>query len=136
MGGGNKLANRWEDDVYLVLRKAGKLPVYTVKPEAKERPVRTLHRDLLLPCSFIPITESTENSSRKPNARRNTRQTVVREDDDSESEYLPGYPCPFPTLPSHLKCHQLLLCPVLKVCKDRFQLMMKPNVSSQSNKTI
>ncbi|CAI5656751.1 unnamed protein product [Oreochromis niloticus] len=87
--GKHKLANRWEDDVYVVLRKAGELPVYTVKPEAKERPVRTLHRDLLLPCSFIPITESTENSSQKPHAQRNTRQTVVQEDDDLDSEYLP-----------------------------------------------
>uniref|UniRef100_A0AAX7VQZ3 Gypsy retrotransposon integrase-like protein 1 n=1 Tax=Astatotilapia calliptera TaxID=8154 RepID=A0AAX7VQZ3_ASTCA len=80
--GKHKLADRWEDDVYVVLRRAGELPVYTVKPEAKERPVRTLHRDLLLPCSFIPVTESTENSPKKPQARWNTRQTVVQEDDD------------------------------------------------------
>ncbi|XP_055008873.1 uncharacterized protein LOC129408675 [Boleophthalmus pectinirostris] len=91
--GKHKLANRWEDDVYVVLRKAGELPVYTVKPEGKDRPIRTLHRDLLLPCSFISATNTTEESSKKPQTKRRTRQCVVQEDEeyeeDSESEYLP-----------------------------------------------
>uniref|UniRef100_A0A3P8TL91 Gypsy retrotransposon integrase-like protein 1 n=1 Tax=Amphiprion percula TaxID=161767 RepID=A0A3P8TL91_AMPPE len=90
--GKHKLANRWEDDVYVVLRKAGELPVYTVKPEGKQRPVRTLHRDLLLPCSFIPATDPMEKSPQKSQTKRKTRHSVVVEDDngeDLESEYLP-----------------------------------------------
>lgn len=89
--GKHKLANRWEDDVYVVLRKADELPVYTVKPEGKERPVRTLHRDLLLPCSFIPTTEPTEKNSHKPLTKRTTRHSEIQEDEDedSDTEYLP-----------------------------------------------
>jgi len=91
--GKHKLANRWEDDVYVVLRKAGELPVYTVKPEGKDRPVRTLHRDLLLPFSFIPTATTTEGNSKKPQTKQKTRQCVVQGneeyEEDSESEYLP-----------------------------------------------
>lgn len=56
--GKHKLVNKWEDDVYVVLKKAGDMPVYTVKPEGKSGPVRTLHRDLLLPCSFFACSHS------------------------------------------------------------------------------
>lgn len=31
-------------------------PVYTVKPETRAGPTRTLHRDLLLPCGFLPVS--------------------------------------------------------------------------------
>uniref|UniRef100_A0A672HB92 Gypsy retrotransposon integrase-like protein 1 n=1 Tax=Salarias fasciatus TaxID=181472 RepID=A0A672HB92_SALFA len=54
--GKHKLADRWESGVYKVLKQCGDLPVYTVKPETGEGPQRTLHRDLLLPCGFLPVT--------------------------------------------------------------------------------
>nr|XP_061828743.1 uncharacterized protein LOC133614632 [Nerophis lumbriciformis] len=54
--GKHKIADRWESDVYIVKERAGTLPVYTVKPEGKVRPVRTLHRDLLLPCGYLSTT--------------------------------------------------------------------------------
>lgn len=65
--GKHKLADRWEPDVYLILKRAGTLPVYTVKPENKDRPIRTLHRDLLLPCGYLPATPSKpETQKQKP----------------------------------------------------------------------
>ncbi|KAK2896137.1 hypothetical protein Q8A73_015625 [Channa argus] len=42
--GKHKLADRWESTVYIVQKRAGDLPVYTVCPEGQEGPVRTLHR--------------------------------------------------------------------------------------------
>lgn len=48
--GTHKLADKWEPDVYMVTKKADDLPVYMVKPEKRNGPLRTLHRDLLLPC--------------------------------------------------------------------------------------
>lgn len=51
--GKHKLEDRWEPDVYVVVKCAGDLPVYTVKPETRDGPTRTLHRDLLLPCGFL-----------------------------------------------------------------------------------
>lgn len=41
--------------VYVVVKSAGDLPIYTVKPETLDGPLRTLHRDLLLLCGFIPV---------------------------------------------------------------------------------
>uniref|UniRef100_A0A8C5DDY6 Gypsy retrotransposon integrase-like protein 1 n=1 Tax=Gouania willdenowi TaxID=441366 RepID=A0A8C5DDY6_GOUWI len=55
--GKHKLADKWEPDVYIVVKKAGTLPVYTIKPEGKDKPLRTLHRDLLLPCGYLPSQE-------------------------------------------------------------------------------
>ncbi|CAI5656502.1 unnamed protein product [Oreochromis niloticus] len=54
--GKHKLADKWEADVYVVVSHANDLPVYTVCPEAGNGPLRTLHRDLLLPCGFLPIS--------------------------------------------------------------------------------
>lgn len=56
--GKHKLADKWEPDVHLVVKRAGDLLVYTVKPEGKDGPLRTLHRDLLLLCGFLPVAES------------------------------------------------------------------------------
>uniref|UniRef100_A0A3B3R4V1 Gypsy retrotransposon integrase-like protein 1 n=1 Tax=Paramormyrops kingsleyae TaxID=1676925 RepID=A0A3B3R4V1_9TELE len=87
--GRHKLANKWEDDVYVVLRRVGDMPVYTVKPEAKDGPVRTLHRDLLLPCGFLSATTTTgpvkHLSVRKPRTRR-CPFSEGEEEDNSDSE--------------------------------------------------
>lgn len=59
--GKHKLADRWEQKIHVV-RQIRDSPVYVVKPEAGEGPHRTLHRDLLLPCRFLPVTEIREHS--------------------------------------------------------------------------
>ncbi|KAJ7998720.1 hypothetical protein DPEC_G00207810 [Dallia pectoralis] len=71
--GKHKLADKWESTVHLVVKKAGDLPVYTVKPETGEGPWRTLHRDLLLPCGFLQVTPEVQP---KPLERRKTRQNI------------------------------------------------------------
>lgn len=87
-----KLANRWEDDVYIVLRKAGDMPVYTVKPEGKNGPVCTLHRDLLLPCGFLSAAMTNEPVTQLPVRRPRTRQCPTiesEEEESSDSEIVP-----------------------------------------------
>ncbi|XP_073669762.1 uncharacterized protein [Paramisgurnus dabryanus] len=84
--GKHKLADKWESTVHVVVRKAGDLPVYTVKPETGEGPWRTLHRDLLLPCGFLHVTPEEQP---KPLERRKTRQNIhsdTREVDQSSDE--------------------------------------------------
>uniref|UniRef100_A0A3B3BNF8 Gypsy retrotransposon integrase-like protein 1 n=1 Tax=Oryzias melastigma TaxID=30732 RepID=A0A3B3BNF8_ORYME len=54
--GKHKLADKWESTVYIVVEKSDQLPVYTVRPEHQDKPLRTLHRDLLLPCGFLSNT--------------------------------------------------------------------------------
>ncbi|XP_037390653.1 uncharacterized protein LOC119262492 [Pygocentrus nattereri] len=71
--GKHKLADRWETDIHVVVKKAGDLPVYTVRPENHDGPLRTLHRDLLRPCSFLPVSVGrpvTPQRLRRPQTRQ------------------------------------------------------------------
>lgn len=62
----HKLADKRESDVYVVFKRAGDPPVYKVRPETKPKPIRTLHKDLLLPCGYLPnAPKSTQQSEKK-----------------------------------------------------------------------
>ena len=69
----HKLADKWESTTYIVIKRMGDLPVYTVRPEKEEGPPRTLHRNLSLPCGFLLQTEEEEpeaiSKPRKPRTR-------------------------------------------------------------------
>lgn len=69
-----KLADKWEANAYVVVKHAGDLPVYTVRPE--EGPTHALHRDLLVPCSFLPMAREEEPLQPKPVRRPQTHQTA------------------------------------------------------------
>lgn len=91
--GKHKLADKWESDVHVVVKRAGNLPVYTVKPEGKDGPQRTLHRDLLLPCGFLTVPESEvipKQTTHRPRTRKQSRMNVIDEsknaDPNSDSE--------------------------------------------------
>lgn len=86
--GKHKLADKWESLVYVVVSRAGDLPVYTVKPEGKDSPLRTLHRDLLLPCEFLQLPEEVvvlPRTRKRPPTRRNP-STEVQEQPNSDSD--------------------------------------------------
>ncbi|KAI7804787.1 hypothetical protein IRJ41_020325 [Triplophysa rosa] len=86
--GKHKIADKWEPDVYVVLRKNSGFPVYTVRPEGKESPVRTLHRDLLLPCGFLPNTEHEDVVQPKDRHRPRTRaQSRIEDAAEAEANY-------------------------------------------------
>ena len=54
-GGPGKLRSFWEDKIHVVVARKGEgSPVYDVRPESSEGPSRTLHRNLLLPCDYLP----------------------------------------------------------------------------------
>lgn len=97
--GKHKLADRWESDVYVVLRQSGDVPVYVVRPEMREGPQRTLHRDLLLPCGFLPATKTVNETDkseivRRPRTRQHTRNNGPDEADEDESQfYSEEYNC-------------------------------------------
>lgn len=101
--GKHKLADKWEPDMHMVVKRAGDLPVYTVKPEGKDGLLHTLHCDLLLPCGFLPVAvpeQPLKQTISRPITRRQLRMEVTAESevghDDSELEdidchyYLPG----------------------------------------------
>lgn len=88
--GKHKLEDKWEQEVYVVVDRAGDLPVYSVKPESREGPIRTLHRDLLLPCGFLPTSENRDPPETTPARRPHTRSwnpadhVVDLEDEEGE----------------------------------------------------
>ena len=55
----HKLANRWEDEVYQVVRQRDpEIPVFIVKGTTEGK-LRTLHRNMLLPLHFLPLPDNT-----------------------------------------------------------------------------
>lgn len=71
--GKHKLADKWESHVHVVVNRKADLPVYTVRPEHREGPLRTLHRDLLLPCGFLSLEPNSPAMLKKPRIRPSTR---------------------------------------------------------------
>lgn len=85
--GKHKLEDKWERDVYVVVKRAGKLPVYTVRPEIDVNgPCRTLHRDLLLPCGFLPASEDVHSPTGTPARKPRTRSQPQAEESDGNLE--------------------------------------------------
>ncbi|KAI3374661.1 hypothetical protein L3Q82_021231 [Scortum barcoo] len=84
--GNHKISDKWESAVHVVVSRAGTLPVYTVKPENKDGPSRTLHRDLLLPCRYLPQEEINEPVKRPEGRRPATRASPDVESDHSSEE--------------------------------------------------
>uniref|UniRef100_A0A3Q1HDU2 Gypsy retrotransposon integrase-like protein 1 n=1 Tax=Acanthochromis polyacanthus TaxID=80966 RepID=A0A3Q1HDU2_9TELE len=89
--GKHKLANRWEQNIQVVVKRIKDSPVYVVKPEKGDGPQRTLHRDLLLPCGFLPIEDQSESNSQNGNQRkvrtRSKRNNVKGNDSTNQDEY-------------------------------------------------
>ena len=54
-GGPGKLRSYWEQQIHVVVGQRGNLPVYEVRPEGQSGKPRVLHRNLLLPCTFLPV---------------------------------------------------------------------------------
>ena len=64
--GKKRIADRLTKEVYIVQDQLDPdLPVYKVYPEGNQRKLRTLHRDLLLPCNFLPVMENKKELQKK-----------------------------------------------------------------------
>lgn len=93
--GKHKISDKWESAVHVVVSRAGTLPVYTVKPENKDGPLRTLHRDLLLPCGYLPTEESNklvqQPAKRRPATRANPAVDADHSSEEEDDELIPAY---------------------------------------------
>lgn len=87
-GGPGKLRSHWEDIVHVVVNRKPDSPVYEIKPETGKGRHRVLHRNLLLPCDFLPLTppqwRNRQAKKRRKTEHYNTRP--VQEEDTSGSE--------------------------------------------------
>ena len=80
--GKSKLANVWEDDIYMVEEQPDEsIPVFVVRREDKKGGKRTLHRNLLLPVNFLPLS-----IPRKEKKRVKTLQKEPLDDKQLRSE--------------------------------------------------
>ena len=90
IGGPGKLRAHWEKEIYVVVeRKAVDSPVYEIRPESGRGRHRTLHRNLLLPCSDLPgeYQDTAKSPCRQQTgAGRRTRQTCEDESGSSDSD--------------------------------------------------
>lgn len=99
--GKHKIADKWEEEAYIVLRQPNKeVPVYVVQREDGTGKKRTLHRNLLLPIGCID-QEFQEKPIPKPRANKqkdttqNEEETELKQQNDvadldisdSDSEY-------------------------------------------------
>ena len=72
--GKHKLADKWERDAYIVIDiPDGNIPVFKVRKESGNHQVRILHRNMLLPFSFIP--SHSEFNDSLPSTKENPTQT-------------------------------------------------------------
>ena len=94
-GGQGKLRSYWEKDIHVVVRrKSTETPVYEVKPEGTDTKRRTLHRNLLLPCDFLPMDSQQIDGTplQRPSNRENpelVHPTADNSELSSDDEDLP-----------------------------------------------
>ena len=79
--GKHKIADRWEDIPYIVLKKPNpKIPVYVVKREDDVGKSRTLHRNLLLPIGSLPVN-SLDKGNPDPDDKLSDNNDIIDPDD-------------------------------------------------------
>uniref|UniRef100_A0AAX7TV04 Integrase catalytic domain-containing protein n=1 Tax=Astatotilapia calliptera TaxID=8154 RepID=A0AAX7TV04_ASTCA len=83
--GKHKISDRWEQKVHVVVKRINDGPVYVVEPELGDGPKRTLHRDLLLPCGFLPVEEMAGSRSHGPSKGKKPRNKAEREVQSSDN---------------------------------------------------
>ncbi|XP_071802528.1 uncharacterized protein [Asterias amurensis] len=77
-----KLADRWESQPYIVISKHKDLPVYSLRSLGDGRE-RTVHRNMLTPCMFLPLEENNTTAD-EPH-----QETQLESDEHQESEKVP-----------------------------------------------
>ena len=82
--GKHKLADKWKNDVYIVHRQPNSdIPVFVLKKDVGQWRSRTLHRNLLLPITSLPIEQEEKPMRILPDTpttgpRRHLHKTPVR----------------------------------------------------------
>ena len=94
-GGPGKLRSHWEDVIHIVVDRKPDSPVYEVKPETGNGRHRVLHRNLLLPCDFLPLTPPplprNKQLKEKANKRHDPQPMQEQHASDSEDGETPTY---------------------------------------------
>lgn len=85
--GKHKLADRWRSQPYVVCRKLPGLPVYEIKPEGNTGPVKTWHRNHLLPLTeAVRISTEGESPSTSTDVCRPITRSQLAPSTDEDEE--------------------------------------------------
>jgi transposase InsO family protein len=91
--GKHKLANKWEDEVHIVLEQPNQdIPVFVVKKESGTGRRRMLHRNMLLPINFLPLLHDDKpctmvyKNKDRPATRSRLKSTSDVEDSGRQSD--------------------------------------------------
>ena len=86
-GGTGKLRSYWEREVFEVVKKKEKLPVYVIRNVGNENDQRTVHRNLLMECNELPREIFVENKELKSQRKKKTKENVTnKEVEETEDE--------------------------------------------------
>ena len=86
-GGPGKLRSFWEDKIYIVIRRIEPTgAVYEVQQEDGSGRKRILHRNLLLPCHYLP-SETDRNVQLQPRRQRSAPTVATRQKTVSNADY-------------------------------------------------
>lgn len=94
-GGPRKLRPYWEQEIYVVTQKRKDIPVYEIRPENGGGRSRVLRRNLLLPCSYLPVeapistSKSTQKGLRKVTKRQPSTEGKFSNADDDMPNLTP-----------------------------------------------
>ena len=75
-GGPGKLRPHWEKTIHVVVRRlTDESPVYQVRPATSKGKVRNLHRNLLLPCDYLPLETTQQSPEISAHFKKSSLQT-------------------------------------------------------------
>lgn len=84
----HKISDKWEPTVHVMVKQPDEsIPIYVVKHEGREG---VLHRDLLLPCGFLPATLRADSVNADVQAILTPAPEITGEGDIEESLSLEG----------------------------------------------
>ena len=85
-GGTGKLRSYWEKYIYIVVSCNPELPIYKIKPENGNKPVETVHRNLLLKFNELPLDNKNFNLKKSASKTSLLRKTSSHYNSESENE--------------------------------------------------
>ena len=98
--GRHKLANRWEDQVYVVENQVDELPVFDIRPENGKGRKKRLHRNNLLPIeSAVSRDEADDSSSSEEEVQEPPEVVNADVNADTVADVVPVIPAGRPSHP-------------------------------------
>lgn len=100
--GKQKLADKWAKDPYIILSiPNADMPVYKIRKESGQGPIKTVHRNLLLPFMWLPRTqgadeprETTRNQNPGIQFDESSSSTTDSDSSDDDGSQSPRYVIP------------------------------------------